>query len=142
MNKRAILIGVVLALLVAVFAVYSFSTSSPQNFSLAHIERADNAEARERGLSGRASIPEEFGMLFVFDDPGSYGFWMKDMLTSIDIIWLSEDGKILGIEESVSPDSYPLTYYPPTPVSRVLETRGGEAARKGWEVGTMLVLPE
>ncbi len=80
-------------------------------------------------------------MLFVFPKEDRYGFWMKDMLTSIDIIWLSDTGSILGIEASASPATYPNVFYPPEPVRYVLETRAGEAARRGWIVGTVVPLP-
>ncbi|MES2668219.1 MAG: DUF192 domain-containing protein [Patescibacteria group bacterium] len=98
-------------------------------------------EARAQGLSGRTSVPPGYGMLFVFDAPERYGFWMKDMLVSIDIIWLADDGTILAIEENVSPSTYPTPFYPPQPVRLVLETRPGEAAAQGWSVGSRIPLP-
>lgn len=97
--------------------------------------------AKARGLSGRSEIPENYGMLFVFDTPAKHGFWMKDMLASIDIIWLSNEGVVLDIEDSVSPDTYPKGFYPPSPVKYVLETKEGESRRRGWEVGTQIQLP-
>ena len=80
-------------------------------------------------------------MLFVFPTADRYGFWMKDMLASIDIIWLRSDGTIIEIEEGVSPETYPTPFYPPERVSYVLETRTGEARAQGWEPGTRLSLP-
>lgn len=80
-------------------------------------------------------------MLFVFPSDQRTGFWMKDMLTSIDMIWLSDNGTVLGIEDSVAPDTYPKIFYPPQPVKYVLETRAGEAHRQGWSVGTKVSLP-
>src|SRR3989344_1451545 len=71
------------------------------------IDLADTQEKRTQGLSGRKDIADDYGMLFVFDAPGKYGFWMKDMLIDIDIIWLSRDGSIVHIEHSVSPATYP-----------------------------------
>jgi uncharacterized membrane protein (UPF0127 family) len=65
---------------------------------------------------------------------------MKGMLTSIDIVWLSDTGTILGIEDSVRPESYPAVFYAPEPVRYVLETRAGEARRQGWTVGTTVPL--
>ena len=106
-----------------------------------HFEVAKTDEAKKRGLGGRESIPENYGMLFVFSTLGTYGFWMKDMLIPIDIIWLSDTGEILGIEENASPDSYPKVFYPPVSVPYVLETRAGESERKGWEIGTVISLP-
>lgn len=98
-------------------------------------------EARQQGLSGRTSVPGNYGMLFVFDTADRYGFWMKDMLVSIDIIWLANDGTIIAIEDSVSPETYPTPFYPPQAVSFVLETRAGEARTQGWVPGTKLNLP-
>lgn len=98
-------------------------------------------EALAQGLSGRAEVPSGYGMLFVFDASKSYGFWMKDMLVSIDIIWLADDGTVIGIEENVSPSTYPKAFEPPRPVRLVLETRAGEARAQGWSVGTKIPLP-
>lgn len=97
--------------------------------------------AQERGLGGRADIPQNYAMLFVFPSDERIGFWMKDMLTPIDMIWLSDNGTVLGIEDSVAPDTYPQTFFPSRPVKYVLETRAGEARRQGWEVGTNVHLP-
>jgi uncharacterized membrane protein (UPF0127 family) len=110
----------------------------PADFSF---EIVSTPEAREQGLSGRADIPSNYGMLFVFEIPGRYGFWMHEMLTAIDIIWLNEDGSIVGIESNVSPDTFPQTFVPPVPVRYVLETRAGESARLGLEIGETIPLP-
>ena len=108
------------------------------------IEYATTEEQRSRGLSGRAEIPPHYGMLFLFPSPMRPGFWMKDMLVAIDIIWLSDSNEILGIEHSVSPDTYEkgIVFYPPEPVTRVLETRAGYANERGWEVGSIVPLPQ
>ncbi len=106
-----------------------------------HFEIATTTAAQEEGLSGRASIPSNYGMLFVFHSDKRYGFWMKNMLTSIDIIWLSDNGTIIGIENSVQPASYPNVLYPPQPIKYVLEMRAGEAQQRGWKIGTSILLP-
>lgn len=95
-----------------------------------------------RGLGGRAVIPPDYGMLFILDRRGDWGFWMKGMLTSIDIIWLGDDGAVLGVAEAVAPETFPKLFYPPAPVRLVLETRAGEARAKGWSVGAKVPLPE
>jgi len=102
------------------------------------VEIADSVEERTKGLSGREMVPEGYGMLFVFEEKGSYNFWMKDMLVPIDIIWLRDDGTIIGIERNVSPDTYPKTFTSPEPVRYVLETAVGEAERQGWDIGSTI----
>ena len=104
-------------------------------------EIADTQAKQEIGLSNRPTIPDNYGMLFVFAKPQKYGFWMKDMLTSIDIVWLDASGSVILINHDVSPSTYPSVFYPPSPVKYVLETRAGYAREKGWSVGTIIPLP-
>ena len=63
------------------------------------VELAITPEARARGLSGRQGLTQDEGMLFVFDTPGKYPFWMKDMNFAIDMIWISEDSKVVYIKK-------------------------------------------
>ena len=74
------------------------------------ISIADTETARQQGLSGRAGLAADEGMLFVFPEDGTYAFWMKDMLFSIDILWLSGDGAVVYMAENVSPDTYPKIF--------------------------------
>jgi uncharacterized membrane protein (UPF0127 family) len=120
---------------VEVSGVQSTTTSQMQ------IEVVTTSKEQALGLGGREDIPSNYGMLFVFSEKERVGFWMKGMLTSIDIIWLSDNGTIVGIEKNVSPSTYPESFFPPEPVRFVLETRAGETERKGWSVGTQISLP-
>ncbi|MFZ1987603.1 MAG: DUF192 domain-containing protein [Minisyncoccia bacterium] len=104
-------------------------------------EVSDTPPKQQKGLSGRASIPANYGMLFVFPKNDRYGFWMKDMLTPIDILWLSDNGTIVGVERAVATSTYPHVFYPSKPVRYVLETRVGEMDAQGWSTGSTLVLP-
>ena len=42
-------------------------------------------------------------MLFVFDEPGRYPFWMQNCLIPIDIIWLDAAGKVVQVAAAVPP---------------------------------------
>ena len=105
------------------------------------IEIVDTPEARIQGLSGRAEVQAGHGMLFVFDTADRYGFWMKDMLVPIDIVWIKDNGEVVGVDASVAPDTFPTVFYAPEPVRYVLEIRAGEAARKGISIGSIITLP-
>ncbi len=107
-----------------------------------HIEVADTDEERVRGLSGRAEVPESYGMLFVFEKPTRPGFWMKDMLVPIDIIWLKDTGEVVGVEREVSPETFPNVFYPPRDVLYVLEVAAGSAERRGFSLGKTLDIKE
>lgn len=93
------------------------------------VEIADEAAEQVRGLSGRETLAEGRGMLFVYDKPAVRSFWMKDMQFSIDIMWIGENKKVVGIEHAVSPNTYPQTFSPPVPVQYVLEVPAGWAEK-------------
>lgn len=93
---------------------------------------------RARGLSGREGLGENEGMLFVFSEPGKYGFWMKDMNFAIDILWLDDEGKIVHIEKDVHPETYPNSFAPDEDALYVLEILAGKAHEQGLVVGDML----
>src|SRR3989344_507351 len=58
---------------------------------------------------------------FVFQNDGYHTFWMKDMLFSIDIIWLSHEGTVVDIAKDVSPDTFPMSFSPRAFARYVLE---------------------
>ena len=104
------------------------------------IEVATTSASQERGLSGRGSIPSDYGMLFVFEKSDTYAFWMKDMLIPIDIFWLDDKGHVISIAENVATSSYPRVFYPNAPARYVLETVAGFARSHVIATGTPLVL--
>lgn len=86
---------------------------------------ADEPHERTQGLSGTKKLLPGTGMLFVFEEDGDRGFWMKDMLFSIDMIWISSDGMVVDVTHSASPESYPRVFSPSEPVQYVLEVPSG-----------------
>ena len=89
------------------------------------VQVAENARERMQGLSGKAFLGENEGMLFVFEKPGIHGFWMKDMNFAINILWIDKDKRVVDITLNVAPDTFPETFYPKEPIQYVLETRAG-----------------
>ncbi len=106
------------------------------------VEIAKTKEEVERGLSGRLSMGEKEGVLFIFPAMGQYSFWMKDMNFPIDIIWISDEGRVVHIKENITPDSYPkITYKNDAFAKYVLEMNAGSASKYGLYLGTSLTLP-
>lgn len=139
--------GGFLALIIGLASVFFYRTSQEEinatgEFSgvSLRIEYAITDIQREKGLSGRESMSEDYGMLFVFDKDDMYGFWMKDMLVPIDIFWLNDKGQVVSVEESVAASSYPNVFYPSLPTRYVLETKAGFAQAHGVKIGTPLLL--
>lgn len=63
-------------------------------------EIAKTDEQRRQGLSGRQFLPQDAGMLFVFEKPQNLNFWMKEMNFDLDFIWFSGE-KIVDLDENV-----------------------------------------
>jgi uncharacterized membrane protein (UPF0127 family) len=99
---------------------------------------ADTPAERERGLSGHPGLHEDEGLLFVFEIPGKYGFWMKDMLFSIDIIWLNENREVIYIKKNATPESFPEVFTPPVDAKYVLEVVAGLTDEKNISVGNAM----
>ncbi|MFH0951726.1 MAG: DUF192 domain-containing protein [Patescibacteria group bacterium] len=96
---------------------------------------------RSRGLAGRSVLRKDTGMLFVFDESDAHGFWMKDTLVSLDIIWIN-DGVIVDIMKNAQPamaDNPPI-YYPSQPANYVLELSGGSAIKDGIAIGQSVII--
>ena len=94
---------------------------------------------REKGLGGLAALHPNQGMLFVFETPDLYPFWMKDMRFAIDIIWLDEKCTVVHLEKNVEPDTSPLQpkIYSPRKLSvYVLEVNAGFSDKHNITVGT------
>lgn len=105
---------------------------------------ADTTERREQGLSGTKKLEPQTGMLFIFDTPGKYGFWMKDMRYAIDIIWVnvSSDGvgSVVYTEQNVQPETYPKTFTNVNIANAVIEVTAGEILKQNIKVGDIVYL--
>jgi len=76
-----------------------------------HAEIADTPQSSETGLMFRSSMPENHGMLFVFDEPKRAEFWMKNTKIPLSIAYIDSTGKILEVksmkpfDETIIPSS-------------------------------------
>lgn len=105
-------------------------------------EVAQTDSEKQIGLSGRVSIADDRGMLFLFDNPGYYSFWMKKMQFPIDIIFI-KDNKIVTIFKQVAPpptdkevaDNELPIYTPQAEANKVLEINSGLVDKYGIKTG-------
>lgn len=91
------------------------------------VEVADTEWKRAQGLSGRPSLPQNSGMLFVFPTKNRYSFWMKEMKFPLDFVWI-EGNRVVEITEDVpspKPDESPASLTPKLSVDKVLEVNAG-----------------
>ena len=100
---------------------------------------AKSDQEKQIGLSKKEKIEENQGMLFIFDNPDYYRFWMKEMKFPIDIIYI-KDNKVVTIVENAKPPSSSgtdLTIYQPDDKSdKVLEVKAGLASKYNIKEGT------
>lgn len=139
------LVFILVAIIIVFFfyrTIYETHTLSKASFGgvSLRIEYAETNAAREKGLGGRASIPKNYGMLFIFPKPNYYGFWMKDTLVPLDIFWLDNKGRVVYIARDVATSSFPNVFYPSAPALYVLETDAGFAQMHNIATGTPLLL--
>jgi len=154
MLKKVLLAAVVIFILI--IAVVFIQALLRNNFSLfAHtgslkvanktysLEIADTPEKHQKGLSGRKSLPDNRGMLFTFEKPDYYSFWMKDMQFPIDIIFVNGK-KVVTVYSEVPPPTSPseelLLYQSDAVSDRVIELNAGEAKKDNIKKGDTLDL--
>jgi len=99
------------------------------------VDLALTEEIQAQGLSGRVSLKDNEGMLFIFPQSGNYSFWMKDMNFPIDMIWLNENKKVIYIKRNARPEFFPESYGPDENSKYVLEVISGFSEKNNLKVG-------
>lgn len=91
---------------------------------------------RQTGLMHRPSMPQTEGMLFVFDEPATQCFWMKNTLLPLTAAFVADDGRIVNLAnmKPQTTDSHCSTQ----PVRYVLEMNQGWFDKKGIKAGSKL----
>jgi hypothetical protein len=97
-------------------------------------------EDRAMGLMFRPSLPQDRGLLFVFDSSEFHGFWMKNCRFPIDMVWLDDAKQVVHVAEAVPPcKAEPCPVYQPLRRARyVVELNAGQARREKAIVGSAL----
>lgn len=104
------------------------------------LEVVKTSQELEKGLAKFESIKDDQGMLFIFDTPGRWNIWMKDMKFNIDIIFLNENKEVVTIFKNVKFETHenPFEYrkYQPDFDSKyVIELKEGEIAQNKIKIG-------
>ena len=97
---------------------------------------------REKGLSGVTQLDEQAAMLFVYPKDQTNKIWMKDMKIAIDVVWLDAKKRVVHMESSLQPKSYPKTYGPSRATRYVIELPEGSIQRKAIKIGSQAVFDE
>jgi uncharacterized membrane protein (UPF0127 family) len=105
------------------------------------LEVADTWKKRQQGLSNRESLGRDTGMVFVFDQPANYSFWMHQMLFPLDFIYIKED-KVVALKEKVPPPTdtkgVPRALSVKEPADKIIELYAGEIKNNGIKIGDLI----
>jgi len=104
------------------------------------VELVTTEKEIQRGLMYRRTMPEEHGMLFRLADRSDHTFWMHNTCMPLDMLFVDDDGLIVGIVEGATPLT-DTTRSVGCPSSWVLETNAGWVRRHGVRAGQRLGLP-
>lgn len=107
-------------------------------------EFARTPEEWQKGLMDRASLSENSGMLFIFPNEKSRGFWMKNTLIPLDIVFISSKGRINEITTLFPCQETEIcqSYDSKAPAQYVLEINAGQAEKWNMTLGDIVEIPE
>ena len=141
-NKKKILIIFALLTIALIFFIISSPQKNNDNTvcfegSCVEVELATTPEEMTIGLMNRTSLPENMGMLFIFNEEGVHKLWMKKTLIPLDMIWLDENGKIIYFERNAQPCYVPTcsAFGPESGSKYELEVNAGYIERHKINVG-------
>lgn len=132
---------------------FGTSASAEINGKKYNLLVAKSEKDRQKGLSGRKSLDKNQGMIFIFDAPGRYTFWMKDMNFPLDIIYINNN-KVVDLFHNLPPvkesnvscviqtssiKKVPC-YTPKNSANYVLELNAGESEKNKIQEGTTIKL--
>ena len=104
------------------------------------VEIADDTAERSLGLMNREHMARSSGMLFLYPKPQRAGFWMKDTLIPLDMIFMDQTGRVTKVHNQAVPlDRSGIDGG--KGVKFVLEINGGLAKTLGIVPGSALLHP-
>lgn len=106
------------------------------------VEYVADPDSRRQGLMGRKNLAAGTGMLFDFPEGTQPAIWMRNMLISLDLLYVDDTGEIAQIFPNVPPcSSMPCEiYHADQPLRFVLEVPAGTVQSLGLEEGQILDL--
>ena len=100
---------------------------------------ADTPQQHAIGLMHRRSMPGNEGMLFVFPEPATQCFWMKNTFLPLSAAFVADDGTVVNIE-NMKPQTLD-SHCSKKPVRFVLEMHQGWFAQRDIKPGDRLAGP-
>lgn len=106
------------------------------------VDVADTFARREYGLMFRKTLDPHTGMVFVFSSDDQVGFWMKNTLVPLDMVFVGADMRVRTVAAHVPPsaptDSDDAIAKRYGRAKFVFELPAGEAASDGFAPGAFV----
>jgi uncharacterized membrane protein (UPF0127 family) len=135
-----------LLLLFSFYPAYAVSSAQQVELSLADqvflVDYVADPDSRRQGLMGRENLADGTGMLFDFPEGTQPSIWMRNMVISLDLLYIDSTGRLAQIFSDVPPcRAMPCEIYKANqPLRFVLEVPAGTAKRLELEEGQKLQL--
>lgn len=116
----------------------TFQTGNQEAWAV--LEVANNETEKAEGLMNRTNLGEHEGMLFNYTEEDLRGFWMKNTLIPLDMIFLNEEREVINVEtaypEPNTSDEDLKRYRSERPAKYVIEVNAGFAENYSITEGT------
>ena len=103
------------------------------------VQEAITVPQMAQGLMYRRSLDKDRGMIFIYSQPVTSSFWMKDTHIPLSIAFINSEGRIISIQD-MEPDNDRKTYAPPRPFLYALEMNQGWFKSNNIRVGDKVVI--
>lgn len=95
------------------------------------VQTAQTDEEKEKGLQNVSDLPQDKGMLFIYDEPDEVSFWMKDTQIPLDVIFIDEELNVISVHQGVPMTETPMSE---NNVAYVLEVNPNSGVKSGDEL--------
>lgn len=106
----------------------AFISASGDTISTIEAAVADDQTSRTEGLMNVTSLPEDSGMIFIFEENQPRSFWMASTPLSLDLIFVNDTFEIVRIHRNASPYSQE-SIQSERPAKYVVEVNAGYTLR-------------
>jgi uncharacterized membrane protein (UPF0127 family) len=101
-----------------------------------NVRIAETEQERQTGLMNVMALAPDDGMAFVFDEPVTTTFWMKDTLIPLSVAFVGQDGRVVSTSDMQPCQADPCpTYAASSPYTLAVEANLGWFADHGIAAG-------
>jgi uncharacterized membrane protein (UPF0127 family) len=111
----------------------------PDQISVFTIEIVSGRNEMQKGLAKRATIPDDYGMLFILEKASEEFFWMEGMEFGLDILFFDKHRRLIAILPNLMPCEKCTPFKTPANTAYALEINAGIAYFLGLRTGDILV---